>query len=306
LQEIVSKRRKKANPLRGVKKRSRLKKMILITLLALVCVGGAELLVCRFVDKALYDKMTNPVIEKIEIAAREVKVSKEKFWEEISAAAKEEPPEEQLAGEAAISTDLSQLDETVTKVKTRDGKEILTGGSLEITYFCQGDAAWSQQLYGSDTIGKYGCGPTVMAMAVSSLTGQNVSPNEMANWAKENGHWARKRGSYLSIVEGAAAAYGIEAEPCRSFEANRIREGLASGKLIVALMSKGHFTQGGHFILLRGATLDGGILVADPSSRDRSLLVWDVQIILDELSSSRNDDAPLWILSSASSNMIEN
>ena len=35
-------------------------------------------------------------------------------------------------------------------------------------------------------------------------------------------------------------------------------------------MSAGHFTSGGHFILLRGVTLDGNILVADPNSRARS------------------------------------
>ena len=83
-------------------------------------------------------------------------------------------------------------------------------------------------------------------------------------------------------------------------DADDLLQQLASGKIMVALMSKGHFTQKGHFILLRGATLDGQVLVADPNSPERSLMAWDPQIILDELSASRDSGAPLWLLSPAS------
>ena len=98
-------------------------------------------------------------------------------------------------------------------------------------------------------------------------------------------------------MRGAAAAYGLKAESLPDCDAERLRLELAAGKVAVALMTKGHFTSGGHFILLRGATLDGGILVADSNSRDRSLAVWDPQVILDELSKSRTAGAPLWLLS---------
>ena len=40
-------------------------------------------------------------------------------------------------------------------------------------------------------------------------------------------------------------------------------------------MGPGHFTNGGHFIILRGVTLDGSVLVADPASQERSLTTWD-------------------------------
>ena len=59
-------------------------------------------------------------------------------------------------------------------------------------------------------------------------------------------------------------------------------DALASGKLIVALMSKGHFTSSGHFMVLRGVTSEGKILVADPASKKRSEQEWDISIILDE------------------------
>ena len=67
--------------------------------------------------------------------------------------------------------------------------------------------------------------------------------------------------------------------------------------MLVALVGPGHFTGGGHFIVLRGVTLTGKLLVADPVSDERSLMEWDPQLILDELSASRNNGAPLWVIS---------
>jgi hypothetical protein len=289
--------RKKANHLRGKKKTSRWKKVLSLTLLALLCVGGAELLVCRSVDPELFEKIMLPVKHRMQVVSNEMQEAKEKLWQ-MGAEVGKDAPEEQFAGDPEVWTDLTTWDETVTVLEERNGAEILTGGALDIIYYAQNDKAWSEAAYGSDTIGRYGCGPTVMAMAVSSLTQQQVNPDQMAKFAKENGYWARKKGSYLSIVEGTARAYGIKAESCRVLEEDRIRQELASGHVIVALMGRGHFTKGGHFILLRGATLGGGILVADPSSRERSLFVWDVETIVSELSRSRNDGAPLWILTS--------
>ena len=72
---------------------------------------------------------------------------------------------------------------------------------------------------------------------------------------------------------------------------------LANGEMAIALMSKGHFTSSGHFIVLRGVTLDGQILVAAPASLERTLTPWDLDLILDELSPSRSSGSPLWLLS---------
>ena len=96
-----------------------------------------------------------------------------------------------------------------------------------------------------------------------------------------------------------AEAYGLE---CRSLNPETLEEDelylrLSTGDVAVALMTKGHFTKGGHFIRLRGTTLGEEILVADPASRDRSLIPWELSLILEELSPSRHDGAPLWVLS---------
>lgn len=63
-------------------------------------------------------------------------------------------------------------------------------------------------------------------------------------------------------------------------------------------MGKGHFTNGGHFIVLRGITEDGKILVHDSASVNRSNQEWDLSLIMNE--SSKNGGAngsPFWIFS---------
>ena len=278
---------------------ARWKTAVLVALLALLCIGGAELVVCRFADPALYHRITAPVVRQLRGLRASLTCLRPAPAATPSPAPEAEPPQErQYAGDPAIWSQLS-ADPAVTRLEERDGREILTGGAVEVPYFNQADPAWCDQSYGTDTIGKYGCGPTAMAMAVGALTGEAPSPTALAEWASENGHWASGSGSRLSIVEGAAAAYGLDAQSCAVLEADRLLQELSAGKLGVALVRAGHFTQGGHFILLRGATLDGGVLVADPNSRERSLSVWDPQLILDELSASRSDGAPLWFLSPA-------
>lgn len=72
-------------------------------------------------------------------------------------------------------------------------------------------------------------------------------------------------------------------------------EALANGKLVVAIMSEGHFTSSGHFIVLRGVK-DGKIMVADPASYTRSEQLWDLSIILNEASRRAGAGGPFWII----------
>ena len=138
-----------------------------------------------------------------------------------------------------------------------------------------------------------------MAMAVSTLSDTPMDPAQMALHCADKGYWAKKHGSYWSIVPGAAKDFGLSCTslPPEETDADTIFQYLSTGHLLVALVGPGHFTSGGHFILLRGSTLDGEVLVADPASPERSLALWDPNLILDELSQSRNNGGPLWALS---------
>lgn len=304
--------------------------ILLLVLLAALCIGGTELAACRHFDPELYQRLIAPVRAGAEAAAgafqyacTRVAQSWEAFTLQVEeftlqvkefAASLEKPEpepepsddlESQLATDPSLVNDVPITDPSVTEFKEIDGQEILTGGMVSVVYFNQGEEPWASQPYGSDKIAGYGCGPTAMAMVVSSLTDQECDPAFMAQWAVEHGYWARKSGSRHAIVEGTARAFGLQAESFTGRTPEAIWEVLLSGKVLVALMGPGHFTQRGHFIVLHGTTLSGTVLVADPNSRERSLTEWDPQLILDELSSSTNNGAPLWVISPPSPGLDE-
>ena len=175
------------------------------------------------------------------------------------------------------------------------GTVVFTDGGSEVVYYNQLDERYAGKPYGTDTIGGYGCGPTAMAIVISSLTDTIVDPIEMADWAYQNGYWCKGSGSYHSLIPGAAKEWGLSVSGCTASEPQRIVDALSQGKLVVAIMSEGHFTSGGHFIVLRGVQNEK-ILVADPASYDRSEKLWDLSIILDEASRRAGAGGPFWII----------
>lgn len=185
-------------------------------------------------------------------------------------------------------------DEAMTGIPSL-GNVTFLDGATEVIYFNQLDERYCNEPYGTDHIGGYGCGPTAMSIVVSSLTSDTVDPVEMSEWAYENGYWCSKSGSYHSLVPGAAQHWDLPVAGCTASEPQRIIDALAEGKLIVALMAKGHFTSSGHFIVLRGVQ-DEKILVADPSSYNRSQKLWDLSIIVNEASRSAAAGGPFWII----------
>lgn len=175
------------------------------------------------------------------------------------------------------------------------GNVRFTDGQTEVVYFNQLDERYANKPYGTDDIGGYGCGPTAMSIVVSSLTSETIDPIQMARWSYENGYWCSKSGSYHSLIPAAAKEWGLNVEGCSASEGQKIVDALSSGKLVVAIMLKGHFTSSGHFIVLRGVK-DGKILVADPASYDRSGMEWDLSIILNEASKNAGAGGPFWII----------
>ena len=166
-----------------------------------------------------------------------------------------------------------------------------------LTYFNQLDERWANEMYGkTDTIGVAGCGPTALAIAISNLTGDETDPVEVAEWSYENGYVCEGSGSYISLIPNAAEHFGLSVEKLGKSSAEEIKQHLEDGKMIIAIMGAGHFTSTGHFIVLRGVTDDGKILVADPVSYNRSTMAWDVSTILKEVKNA-GSGGPFWALS---------
>ena len=99
-----------------------------------------------------------------------------------------------------------------------DGQEydedILLGreGETQVVYYNQLDERWADEPYGQDKIGTHGCGPTSMSIVVSTLTGTNVDPVEMAQWSYENGYYCPGGGSYHSLIPKAAEHWGLSVD----------------------------------------------------------------------------------------------
>ena len=298
--------------------------LALIILLAVLCVGAVELAACSFFAPAVYEQITAPVRQGAQTAAlacgraaaalsqaseeahrlvsRRISaagVQTAVLWSRLTAPKEEALPEEdiQLADDPVLTGGGPAADPAVTELNVINGQEILTGGTIPIVYFNQGSETWADQPYGTDDIGRYGCGPTAMAMVVGSMTEADTDPLQMAQLAVSLGHWAKRGGSYLSVVEGLASASGLTAVSLQERTPDALMDALTGSNLLVALMGPGHFTKGGHFIVLRGVTLSGKILGADPNSQERSLMEWEPELILEELSRSTSDGAPLWVIS---------
>ena len=213
-----------------------------------------------------------------------------------------------LAGDEAAAVDEFQKDYGYNNdsgiferdFREADGQEydedILFGreGEVQVVYYNQLDERWADEAYGQDRIGTHGCGPTSMSMVVSTLTGKNVEPTEMANWSYENGDYWEGGGSYHGLIPNAAQNWGLSVD--RNLGGEDVADALAEGKLVVAIMSKGHFTKSGHFIVLRGITAEGKVMVADPASLKRSNQEWDLSLVLAEAKQRVGAGGPFWAI----------
>lgn len=123
---------------------------------------------------------------------------------------------------------------------------VFKDGALDVVYFNQLDERYADKPYGTDKIGTHGCGPTALAIAISTLTDKTVDPVEMAEWSVNNGGWCEGNGSYHGLIPNAAKAFGLKVQGDLQDDPQKIIDALADGKLVIALMSKGHFTTSGH------------------------------------------------------------
>jgi len=170
------------------------------------------------------------------------------------------------------------------------------GADTQVVYFNQADRRWGAESYGkTGTIATSACGPTALAMVVSTLTDRTVNPSEMSTWAYDNGYRAEGNGSYHSLIPEGGRHFGLTVRGAARHEGQKVVDALSEGKLVIAIMTKGHFTNGGHFIVLRGITSDGQILVADPASIKRSERSWPMSLIIDESSQRSGAGGPFWI-----------
>ena len=185
-----------------------------------------------------------------------------------------------------LKSEIEQALSTVASAKinvTTSNISVDTGGFSvgNFVYYRQGDY---KQAYGwHGTISSAGCGPTSMAMVLTALLGKKISPVEAANYSAKHGYRA-SFGTSWGFFGSMAKAYGLDCVQ-GSGNSSDIMSALKQGKLVVASMKPGHFTKGGHFIVLRGIDKNGKIIVADPAKPARNGS-WDANIVINECKQS--------------------
>ena len=187
-----------------------------------------------------------------------------------------------------FSSDVSRYTEEYTRLKGQieSALQAASSTSLEATPLsgAKGDFVnyyqynYSQP-YSQGTIATSGCGPTSLAMVLTYLLGEEVSPVETA--AKGNGRYTCSKGTTWNYFGDMASQYGVECTQM-SMTANNLVSSLKNGKTVILSMGPGHFTKAGHFIVARGLDENGRVIVADPNSESRSNQTWDVGTLVSE------------------------
>lgn len=294
-----------------------------ILMLAVLCFLIVEGIACFFFAPALFHRIADPIAEKavalavfgkekvtafaiktqdtVTMWAEELEDAAEAFKESLQ---KPEPPPEPPIQGAGNAKDVgTPQDDLVIKydgyyTNPATGDTVLTGGNRDILFFNQSAPVWKDKLYGSDPIGTHGCGPTTMAMVISSLTDYRVDPTTVASWSVKNGYYSRGGGSYHALIPAAARAYGLSVTSASDRTVAGLTKQLQAGKILVILVRQGHFTTSGHFMIVRGVSPDGKFMLADPQSFENSTTLWDPNLIVRELAGRDGDGGPVWIIGS--------
>lgn len=154
---------------------------------------------------------------------------------------------------------------------------------LGIPLLQQWDQRWGYVTYGDNIIAINGCGPTCMSMVYTGLT-KNVdkTPADMADFCIENSYYAADNGTSWMFMTKGAETLGLISEKITVNE-RTITECLNNGKPVICSMMPGDFTTTGHFIVLRGITNEGRLLINDPNNIARSNQEWDMETVLQQI-----------------------
>lgn len=174
-----------------------------------------------------------------------------------------------------------------TRLLMKNHKEYIAG----YIYFNQGDSAWNQNGY---CIAKAGCGPTSMAVVITSLTGKWITPLDTAIWGYQHGFYSRE-GSAHEMIPAMATAYGLRCQGVGT-DYQAIKKALKAGKPVVCLMGPGYFTRGGHFMVLVAIDNNDCVTVADVGSRTRSAYKYRLADVIAQ-SKGASAGGPFWVMS---------
>ena len=207
--------------------------------------------------------------------------------EEEQAAEQRRLAEQQVAEEAAKRAACPGYDDAFVKGLTAEEQaEAQYFYEQGFVYYRQNWSVLDDQYYGNEGFGLCGCGPTCIAAIISNLAGVPVDPEEMRVYGLSVGSWVPSGGTSYGFLIETAKKYGIEATQIYSSDKEALFDALRDeNKLVLATMGPGDFTYGAHFMLFRGITDEGKILISDSYSFEFSTMEWDYDYLYAQLKS---------------------
>lgn len=150
--------------------------------------------------------------------------------------------------------------------------------------YSQFDKRWSGKPFGTNTIAGGGCGPSAMAMIITALTHQNVTPDQVAATGGANGGQSDWK---LPEIIANSGKWPIQVE---KISHDKIDDTLTKGGM-VWLCGKdiAPFSKDGHCIGIRGRTSNDKWLIFDSGNTENSNKEWDKSNIYQGLKNNKGD-----------------
>jgi hypothetical protein len=160
-------------------------------------------------------------------------------------------------------------------------------GGMDIPLYLQND--YRQTVCYIDGVPKSvatsGCGATSMSMVIAYLTGNtNQTPYTLFKWAYDHGYYGGD-GLGHSCLTKLASLYGVKGTWIEN-DATLITEALQEGHPVIAHMGPGIFTTEGHYIVFRGTTADGYVLINDPGGKNKNRYAYKLSTVVAQAKTS--------------------
>lgn len=173
-------------------------------------------------------------------------------------------------------------------------REIDISDDLEtdnVPLFIQWDYRWAFLKYGKETIiATSGCGPTCIAMVYNYFKkDKNINPKTICDFSVSNNYYIDNVGTKSTLIGEGIKKLGLNSKLI-NINLDSMKKSLDEGNILIALVKEGHFTTGGHFIVIRNYDDMNNFYINDPNSIENSKRAWSYSILLNE---TRN----LWAIS---------
>ena len=293
-------------PVRRRRRRRRRNYKPLILLLALVLIGLVIWGICLLAGSKK-DDPPEPTVPAVTTAPTQTTTQPpEPTIPEPTEPPRELTPEEKIAAFAAehgltmedypeklvlMLTRNPETEEYVLNYPLEYGKEheIDISGYKDyegVPLFIQWDKQWGYIDYVGNQAGLSGCGPTCLSMIAYHYTRDpSMTPAYMMEYAEKNHYGVAGSGTQWSLFGQGAEKLGLTERECTSEEIEseaKLAKILNSGKLIVANVGPGVFTEIGHYIVLVGYE-DGKFQINDPNSYANSAKMWEFEEFSDQI-----------------------